>query len=226
MLLIFFNHCTISNTFYNSTVSNSRTKDGQKDRDREAEGYKETVRWYTFAWEAVGPVAWYHDFTSTLSQQKPVALPKEAVLPCLFLWMIILASAFPVPPPFTSYSGPAQALMQKTANWAKYSYFYPRQLPNSSLCCHTTVSAGICQGIKKGRKGVICMGEREVPFSVAMFSIAGSSWWWNSTVSVETFFYKQKREVRGWTMNLLVGCFKGAPPCGTQWTEGKIISIY
>lgn len=54
----------------------------------------------------------------------------------------------------------------------------------------------------KGANGVICMGEREAPFLLSVLFIAGSRWWWNGT-SVVTFFYRQKREVWGWTMNLL-----------------------
>lgn len=122
----------------------------QQDRNSEIEGHKETMSWCIFAWEAAGIRAWHHGFTDTWSQQKPEVLPKESVLPYCFLQLIIPVSVSPLPPPLTSYFSPGQALMQKTANWAKYSYFYPCQFPDSSPCCHTIASAGTRWGDKKG----------------------------------------------------------------------------
>lgn len=130
-IIAFSNHYTRTNTFQNSTVTKGRVQDRRRQ--------KSTRKHWSNTSLHVGPVVWYHDITSSLSQQKLVPLPKKTVLPCsflfLFLWLIILASASPVHPPFTSYFSPAQALMQKRANRAKYSYFYPCQLPDSSLCC-------------------------------------------------------------------------------------------
>lgn len=164
--------------FHCAKRQNKRRSEGQTQRDRGVQGNREVIHFCMRGSGASGTA-------------------KRGRLPCLFLWLSIPASSSPVPPPFASYSSPAQALMQKTANWAKYSYFYPCQLPDSSLCCYTTVSAGAHQGIKTGQKRVICMGGRKVPFLVAMFSIAGSSWWGNGTVSVVTFFIGRKWKFEG-----------------------------
>lgn len=71
-------------------------------RRTETGGYKEMARRYIFAWQALRPVAWYYVFTSSLSQQKSVTLPKEAVLPRLFLWLFwLLHPLCPLPSPAT-----------------------------------------------------------------------------------------------------------------------------
>lgn len=163
LLLLFFNHHT------HSKIPLCQTAEQKTIRRIETKEYKKTVRQYTFAWEAVEPVAWYHVFTSSLIQQKPVALPKEAVLPCLFVLLIIPASASCVPPPSSSYSSQAEVLMQKKRNQANYSYFYPSQLPDSSqlfLLAHV-----------RARKINMC--GKEVHFLVVVVSIAGSSCYWN-----------------------------------------------
>lgn len=88
-------------------------------------------------------------------------------------------------------------------------------LPHNCFCWHTLE-----------QEGVINMCGKEVHFLVVVVCIAGSSCYWNERhIKCCTFSYRQNKVVWGWIMNLLVGCFKGAPPSGTQQTEGKIVFI-